>query len=95
MSENSIRCYGMKTQQRGVLHVCGGCPDWWDYVLLFDKEGNYELYKENRHGLQHIGGILFYNTETEELRRHNNIVDEGRFRCENEVEVEYDFFDWG
>tara|TARA_R100001163_G_scaffold6097_1_gene7015 strand:+ start:1159 stop:1446 length:288 start_codon:yes stop_codon:yes gene_type:complete len=95
MSENSLRCYGSKTQQRAVLHMCGGCPDWWDYVLIFDKEGNYELHKENQYGLHHLGGQLFYNTETEELRRQNGVNDEGIFCKENEIEIEFDFFDWG
>ena len=89
------RVYGSNVKQIGSLHMCGGCAAWWDYQLHFDSEGKYQLYKSSSKGTHHIGGELYYNEETEEIRRHNGICDDGQNRAlENEIVVDYDFFVW-
>ena len=32
------KCYATKTKREAVLNMCGGCAEWWNYVLKFDKE---------------------------------------------------------
>ena len=62
------KCYATKTKREAVLNMCGGCAEWWNYVLKFDKEG-FDLYIEDSSGLCHIqrNPKLFWNMETEEV----------------------------
>ena len=84
------KCFGSQIEKIGRLNMCGGCAEWWNYVLKFD-DYDYTLYREDRDGLREIENvILYYNTGTEDIRRCDTNSD----HCpnEDEVEIDADFF---
>lgn len=59
------RFYSVQKKATIILNMCGGCADWWDYVLEFhvgaDGEIEYEdytLYTRDADGLHLTAGIL-------------------------------------
>ena len=53
------KCFGSQIEKIGRLNMCGGCADWWNYVLKFD-DYDYTLYREDRNGLREIENVILY-----------------------------------
>tara|TARA_R100000697_G_scaffold38101_2_gene50295 strand:- start:3076 stop:3357 length:282 start_codon:yes stop_codon:yes gene_type:complete len=81
-----------KTEKTAIINVCGGCADWWNYVLVFDKNKNYTLYKEDRLGRHILPSKLIYHIDEEEVKE---IFDLNEYLVQkDEIIVDYNFFYW-
>jgi hypothetical protein len=84
--------FGIKKVRELSLTMCGGCREWWNYIIRFDKDGGIDLYREDLEGLHHITrnpDCILFNYETEQL-----IFERYEGMNESEwVNVNEDFYD--
>ena len=38
------KIYGCQSERVATINICGGCAEWWNYVLVF-KDNDYTLYR--------------------------------------------------
>ena len=86
------KCYGSQIARTGSLNMAGGCAEWWNYHFKFD-DYDYTLYIEDRDGLHELDNVvLYYNTDTEDIRRCE--ADSAHKPNEDEVEIDAEFFEF-
>ena len=97
MSDEWISIYGCSTKRSATLNICGGCAEWWNYKLVFQKldreRWGYTLYREDGLGLHRLPSKLVFRCN-DDLREEIKEVDKD-YKCEkDEIPVDYDFFSW-
>jgi len=63
-----IKCYGILTNTEVRLNMCGGCAEWWNYILRFKNQDLY-LYKESSKGEEYIARNppIYWSADDEEV----------------------------
>jgi hypothetical protein len=85
------KIYGCQSERVATINICGGCAEWWNYVLVF-KDKDYTLYREDRFGRHLLSVKLIYHRDEEEVKEVFDIDD---YEVQDdEVVIDYDFFCW-
>jgi hypothetical protein len=86
--------YGFEKRKEINITMCGGCREWWNYVIRFDKDGDFDLYREDCDGLHHIdrNPVILFNPETEKLLTGEDKY-EGIINRDGWVLVDYNFYE--
>ena len=83
--------YGTQTKSVATLNMCGGCQDWWNYVIHFKDD--ITVYRQDCDGLHQLPNIdLIYHRDEEEIREEDSSTDYEL--KEDELLIDYDFFCW-
>ena len=94
MEEN--RFYGFSQKRIIRIVMCGGCKEWWNYVLEFkqgyDNLNGYKLYREDSDGIKFMGGQLIVDLEGETCRHTFMDTSSGADLKEDEGFVDYETF---
>jgi len=88
------KIYGTSTKISGKINMCGGCAEWWNYILFFnsaDSDSSYSLFIEDSLGLKRIEGYLVYHIDEEEVRVADDSED---YDPDSEMLIDYDWFDF-
>lgn len=85
------KVFGITSGKVGTLNMCGGCAEWWNYILKFDEDGNFDLYHEDKDGIHHLhhNPLMYYDLEDEEVYLGDEIPEE---LGENMLLIDDDFF---
>ena len=83
---------GCSTEKSATINICGGCAEWWNYILVFEDDGDYRVYVEDTHGRHLKHCKLVYHINEEGVKEVDDIDDyESQ---DDEVIVDRDFFCW-
>jgi len=89
MNDEYEKIYGISTERRATFNMCGGCAEWWNYVVIFTN-GKDNIYREDSTGLHLVSGDLIYDSENEEVKL---IFDIKNYELgEDEMIIDEDFF---
>ncbi len=87
-----MKSYGIKIERIATINMCGGCAEWWNYVLKFDNNSNFDLYHEDSSGLHFIDrNPDMYITDDEDVIMGDDIPDE---IPDNWFLLDSEFFDY-
>jgi len=65
------RGYGCRFERRVTVTMAGGSPEWWNYVVIVEREGdNAELFIESREGLNRQRGSVLVEILTDDCDSH-------------------------
>tara|TARA_Y100001973_G_C5169122_1_gene317949 strand:- start:118 stop:405 length:288 start_codon:yes stop_codon:yes gene_type:complete len=82
---------GCDAQKIATIMMCGGCAEWWNYVLIF-KDGDYILFVEDRFGRHKKDLKLIYHIDEEEVKE---VYDLDTYELQDdELIIDIDFFCW-
>ena len=86
-----ISINGCNAKKTAKINICGGCAEWWNYVLVFEDD-YYMLYVEDRTGLTKKSGKLIYHIDKEEVKEIYDLED---YEVQDdEMIIDEDFFCW-
>jgi len=86
-----VKVFGITSKKVGTLNMCGGCAEWWNYLLMFDEDGDFDLFHEDKDGIHLIDEtpLMYYDLEDEEVFLGDDIPEE---IGENMVIIDAEFF---
>lgn len=96
MSEwNNI--FGCSKQKSATINMCGGCAEWWNYKLVFEKinrkEWKYKLYREDGLGLHILPSKLIFRELDDGVESVKEVLDLESYKLnDGEIIIDYDFF---